>query len=159
MKNQSYREDPFRVVNFKINENGKLVCPAGKEFHFLRSAPIKGNNYGRTEEYYQCENCEGCPMREKCHKSQGNRVVRINQELTAIHEEVIDNLNCIHGALLRINRSIQAEGTFGTIKGNRGYKRASRRGLKMVIFEFSLICCGFNLRKFHNNRLKQQLIA
>ena len=159
MKDEEYREDPFRAVNFKINENGKLVCPAGKEFHFMRSAPIKGNNYGRTEEYYQCENCEGCPMREKCHKSQDNRVVRVNQELTAIHQEVIDNLNCIHGALLRINRSIQAEGTFGTIKGNRGYKRASRRGVKQVVFEFSLICCGFNLRKFHNNRLKQQLIA
>ena len=159
MKDKDYREDPFRAVNFKINENGKLVCPAGREFHFLRSSPIKGNNYGRTEEYYQCENCEGCPMREKCYKAQGNRVIRINEELTSIHEEVINNLNCIHGALLRINRSIQAEGTFGTIKGNRGYKRASRRGLKQVIFEFSLICCGFNLRKFHNNRMKQQLAA
>ena len=159
INDEKYREDPFRAVNFKINENGKLVCPAGKEFHYLYSAPVKGNNYGRTEEYYQCKNCQGCSLKEKCHKSKNNRIIRINQELTSIHKEVIDNLNSVHGALLRINRSIQAEGTFGTIKGNRGYKRDSRRGLKMVLFEFSLICCGFNLRKFHNNRLKQQFAA
>ena len=159
IKDETYREDPFRAVNFKINENGKLVCPAGREFHFMYSSPIKGYHYGRTEEYYKCESCENCPMREKCHKSKEDRVIRVNEELTSIHEEVIDNLNCIHGALLRVNRSIQAEGTFGTIKGNRGYKRASRRGLKMVLFEFSLICCGFNLRKFHNNRMKQLLAA
>ncbi len=36
--------------------------------------------------------------------------------LTKIHKEVLNNLNSIHGALLCINRSIQAEGTFGIIK-------------------------------------------
>ena len=40
----------------------------------------------------------------------------MNRELTAIHREVIENLESIHGALLRMNRSIQAEGVFGIIK-------------------------------------------
>ena len=73
-----------------------MVCPNGKRFYFLRKAPVKGNQYGRTEEYYQCENCEGCPHREKCHKSSQNRIVRINKELTQFHEEVLENLNSIH---------------------------------------------------------------
>lgn len=30
-----------------------------------------------------------------------------------MHKEVLDNLESIQGALLRMNRSIQAEGTFG----------------------------------------------
>ena len=34
-------------------------------------------------------------------------------------QEVIENLESIHGALLRMNRSIQAEGTFGIMKNNR----------------------------------------
>ena len=34
----------------------------------------------------------------------------LNEELTEIHEEVPGNPNSIHGALLRTNRSIQAEG-------------------------------------------------
>ncbi len=46
------------------NENGSLVCPNGKEFHFLHSSPINGNNFGRTEEYYQCEDCSECPHKK-----------------------------------------------------------------------------------------------
>ena len=112
-KDIKYRDNPYRACNFDIDHEGFMVCPNGKRFHFLRSAPVKGNNYGRTEEYYQCEDCSGCPHREKCHKSKENRVVRINEELTRFHKEVLDNLNSVHGALLRMNRSIQAEGTFG----------------------------------------------
>ena len=41
----------------------------------------------------------------------------MNRELTAIHKEVLGNLNSIHGALLCMNRSIQSEGTFGRFKG------------------------------------------
>ncbi len=93
-----------------------MVCPNGKRLHFLRSAPVKGSQFGRTEEYYQCEDCTGCPHREKCHRSEKNPVVRVNEELTRFHNEVLNNLNCIHGALPRMKRSIQAEGTFGGIK-------------------------------------------
>ena len=67
----------------------------------------------------QCEDCSGCPHKEKCCKCKGNRIVRLNEELTQFHAEVLNNLNSIHGALLRMNRSIQSEGTFGTIKWNR----------------------------------------
>ena len=70
-------------------------------------------------------------------------------ELTQFHAEVLNNLNSIHGALLRMNRSIQSEGTFGTVKWNRSYIRARRRGLKSLFLEFGMISCGFNLHKFH----------
>ena len=52
-----------------------------------------------------------------------------------------------------MNRSIQAEGVFGTIKWKRKYKRLRRRGFKAIMLEFGLICCGFNLHKFHLKRL------
>ena len=125
-KNEKYRNDPYRAVNFPINESGLPVCPNGKEFHFIYSRPVRGNKYGRTEEYFQCEDCSGCPYKEKCCKCKGNRIVRLNEELTQFHAEVLNNLNSIHGALLRRNRSIQSEGTFGTIKWNRS--RISGRG-------------------------------
>lgn len=54
-----YREDPFRAVNIKVNEDGDLVCPNKKKFRFLRTAPVKGNRYGRTGEIYRCEDCSG----------------------------------------------------------------------------------------------------
>ena len=100
-KNEKYRNDPYRAVNFPINESGLPVCPNGKEFHFIYSRPVRGNKYGRTEEYFQCEDCSGCPHKEKCCKCKGNRIVRLNEELTQFHAEVLNNLNSIHGALLR----------------------------------------------------------
>ena len=63
-------------------------------------------------------------------------IVCLNEELTQFHAEVLNNLNSIHGALLRMNRSIQSEGTFGTVKWNRSYIRARCRGLKSLFLEF-----------------------
>ena len=152
-KNIKYHNDPYRAVNFRIDENGDLVCPNNKKFHYVYSRPIKGNKYGRTEEFYQCEECANCSHKEKCCKCKGNRIVRINEELTAFHKEVLDNLNCIHGALLRMNRSIQSEGANGIIKWNRSYTRARRRGLNAMNLEIAMICCGFNLHKFHLKKI------
>lgn len=87
-----------------------------------------------------------------CKRSSGNRTVRMNRELTSIHKEVTENLESIHGALLCMNRSIQAEGTFGIIKWDRSYKRLFRRGQEAVILELTLISCGFNLKKYHNKK-------
>ena len=156
---KNYRDNPFRAVNFRMGTDGDLICPNGKKFLFLRSVPVKGNRYGRTEELYQCEDCSGCPYKDKCHRSKNNRVIRLNEELTRFHEQVLANLNCIHGALLRVNRSVQAEGTFGGIKWNRSYTMSRRRGLDGMLLETALISCCFNLHKFHLKSLAKQLAA
>ena len=158
-KDKKYRENPYRAVNFRVDEDGHLICPNDKKFFFLRSAPVKGNQYGRTEEFYQCEDCSGCSHKDKCSKAKDNRTIRLNEELTRFHQEVLANLNCTHGALLRMNRSIQAEGAFGGIKWNRAYTRARRRGLDGMLLETALISCGFNLHKFHLKSLQKQLAA
>ena len=97
--------------------------------------------------------------KERCCKCQGNRIIRINEELTAFHKEVVGNLNSIQGAFLRMNRSIQSEGVFGSIKWNRAYHRIRRRGLQKVLFEISLISCGFNLHKFYLKSFSQKIAA
>ncbi len=153
-ENATYREDPYRVKNFKRDENGNLMCPNGKKFNFVRTQNVRGNKYGRTEEIYQCENCEGCPLRTSCHKSENNRTIQLNEELTAFHNEVLSNLNSTQGALLRMNRSIQVEGTFGVIKYDRLYKRIVRKGLKAVKLEIFMVSMGFNLMKYHNKKYR-----
>ena len=85
--------------------------------------------------------------------------IRLNQELTQIHEEVLENLNCIHGALLRRNHSIQAEGTFGIMKQDRNYRRTRRRSLDFVRTELYLVSIGHNLYKYCNKLKKQQIAA
>ena len=83
-------------------------------------------------------------------------MIHLNEELTSFHREVLNNLECIHGALLRMNRSIQAEGTFGVIKYDRNYKRLVRRGLDSVKLEIILVSIGHNLHKFYNKQKKIQ---
>ena len=156
---EKYHNDPFRAVNFKTNENGELICPNGKAFHFAYRKPVKGNQYGRQEEYYTCEDCSECPYAKQCKKTDKNRTIRINEELSSMHQEVLENLESIHGALLRMNRSIQAEGTFGVIKYDRWYKRTVRRGLDSVRLELFLVSIGHNLYKFHNKQMRRQEAA
>ena len=71
-----------------------------------------------------------------------------------MHREVLDNLNSIQGALLRTNRSIQAEGTFGIMKQDRNYRRIVRRGIKSVLLEVILVSIGHNLYKHYNKSLR-----
>ena len=158
-KDRKYHEGPFRAVNFRIDEQGVMRCPNDKAFHLLYRRSVRGNQYGRKEELYECEDCSGCPYAEKCKKTAKNRTVRINQELTAMHQEVIENLESIHGALLRMNRSIQAEGTFGIMKNDRWYKRIVRRGINSVKLEVLLVAIGHNLYKYQNKKMRNRTVA
>jgi transposase len=159
VKDEKYRDNPFRAVNFKIDDKGNLRCPNNKKMIFSHRKPVKNNNYGRQEEIYRCEDCSGCPYAEQCKKTDKNRTISLNQELTAMHREVLENLECIHGALLRTNRSIQAEGTFGVIKYDRWYKRMVRKGQQRVKLEIYLVSIGFNLHKFYNKQNRLQKAA
>ncbi len=156
---KKYQKDPFRTVNFPIGEDGIMRCPNGKAFHLQYRQNVKGNACGRQEEVYQCEDCSGCPYAEQCKRTDKNRTVRVNRELTAMHREVIENLESIQGALLRMNRSIQAEGTFGIMKNDRWYKRIVRRGMGSVRLEVLLISIGQNLYKFHNKKMRAATAA
>ena len=158
-KDRKYHEDPFRAVNFRIDEQGVMRCPNDKAFHFLYRKNVRGNQYGRKEELYECEDCSGCLYAEKCKKTDKNRTVRINQELTSMHQEVIENLESIHGALLRMNRSIQAEGTFGIMKNDRWYKRIVRRGIHSVKLEVLLVAIGHNLYKYQKKKMRNRTAA
>ena len=159
-KDKKYHNDPYRAVNFKTDEKGNLICPNGKKFIYKYDKHVYKNKYGRTEEIYECEDCSGCPYKDECCKrASGNRTIKMNRELTSIHEEVVDNLESIHGALLCMNRSIQSEGAFGVIKWDRSYKRLFRRGQEAVILELTLISCGFNLYKYHNKKNRVELVA
>ena len=46
-----------RAVNFRTDENGDLVCPNNKKFHYCLQQTYKGRNkYGRTEEFISVKN-------------------------------------------------------------------------------------------------------
>lgn len=61
--------NPYRAVNFHIDETGTLRCPNGRAFRFFYRQHVRGNHFGRQEEVYQCEDCTGCPYAPDCKRT------------------------------------------------------------------------------------------
>lgn len=155
--NMKFHNDPFRSVNFRIDNDGYLICPNNKRFYKLDDVTIKGNKDKRTEERYQCEDCSLCPFKDKCHQSKNNRIIKINRTLTKYHNEVISNLSSEEGIRLRTTRSYMAEGAFAIIKQDYNYRRITRVSLKKVNLELYLVIIGFNLSKYHNLKYRNNI--
>ena len=68
-----------------------------------------------------------------------------------------ENLLSIRGIEIRVNRSIQAEGSFGELKQNMGYIRFRRRGMRKVSAEIMLMCLGINIRKLFSVYKKENI--
>lgn len=79
-----------------------------------------------------------------------------NEVLEQFHEYVDITLGSEFGKELKKQRSIQVEGAFGVIKEDMGFTRFRRRGMKGVTMEFLLVCLGYNLKKYHMYRLRQE---
>ena len=71
-------------------------------------------------------------------------------------------INTPEGRLLRVNRTIQAEGTFALTKEDLEYRRFQCRGKSKVTAEWSLLAIAASLLKLHhkikNDRLGTGLV-
>lgn len=65
----------------------------------------------------------------------------------------------MQGALLRMNRSIQSEGTFGVMKNDRWYKRIVRKSIEQVRLEIFLVSISHNLYKYYNKKQRMSQAA
>ncbi len=104
-------------------------------------------------ELYKFTGCHNCGYAYKCKKLLKNkdldfRLFELIPDYELLKEQARKNLLSPKGIEIRINRSIQVEGTFGQIKQNMNYDRIRRRGLEKVSCEIMLMCLGRNIRKF-----------
>ena len=60
----------------------------------------------------------------------------------------LDMLLTPEGIEMRVNRSCQVEGTFGSLKSNMSYDRFRRTSFSKVDAEMMLTCLGYNMRKY-----------
>ena len=94
---------------------------------------------------------------EKCLKGRkGYKTVSRDVVLNEFYAEVDKNLSTEQGKEMKKQRSVQVEGAFGVIKQDMKFTRFTRRGLKNTKMEFLLVCIGYNLRKYHNYRIKRK---
>lgn len=65
-------------------------------------------------------------------------------------EESLERIKTEEGKLLRMSRSIQAEGAFGEIKADMEFRRFLCRGAKNILAEMTLWGLAHNVNKLHN---------
>ena len=117
--------------------------------HNIGTSQIKNDSgYEQSITGYQAENCTGCPLRGRCHKSKGNRVIEISTNYRRLKEKSKANLKSEKGIKKRKQRSVDVEPVFGNIKQNKGFRRFMLRGSKKVTTEFGLLAIAHNLKKF-----------
>lgn len=116
--------------------------------------PFSSNNHQRNKDgkLYKFIGCNKCGYAYKCKKALKNknldfRLHELIPDYELLKKQARKNLLSPNGIEIRINRSIQVEGTFGQIKQNMNYERIRRRGLEKVSCEIMLMCLGRNIRK------------
>lgn len=108
------------------------------------------NKGGKLYKFVGCNNCNysyKCKKKLK-NKEEDSRLIELIPDYELLKEQARENLLSPKGIEIRINRSIQVEGTFGQIKQNMQYMRIRRRGIDKVSCEIMLMCLGRNIRKF-----------
>ena len=125
---------------------------------------IEGSHHQKFKgsKLYQFEGCLNCPYEYKCREKTKDRTTNIRKYQLNIKEQIYreqakENLLSIKGIEIRINRSIQVEGTFGDLKQNLGYIRFRRRGLEGVLEAIMTMCLAINIRKLFSNYKKDKI--
>ena len=140
---------------FYVFDDGVLCLNSniGEEIKFT-------NNHQKNKKtkLYKFNGCNNCNYSYKCkfklkqeNKEKNYRIVELNIEYELFKEEARNNLLSPKGIEMRINRSIQSEGSFGQIKNNMYYDRVRRRGIEKVGCEIMLECLGTNIRRYLNS--------
>ncbi len=138
-----------RPALYHLDDDGAIRCLNGRAAAKIDAPRHPG---GKGNEFYVVKNCRSCPYRKYCRKftkkKTGPRIFEINMEFLMEKKEAFENLLSPHGIELRVNRSIQIEGTFGIMKQDFMYARMRRRGLDKTNMEIMLNFLGMNIRKY-----------
>lgn len=122
------------------------------------------NKNGRLFKFTGCNNCNysyicKAKMKEK-NRNKDYRIVELNPDYELLKDQAKENLLSPKDIEIRINRSIQVEGTYDQLKQNMQYVRIRRQEMKKVSCEIMLMCLGRNVRKFFtlldNNDIKSK---
>lgn len=144
-----YKPNPFAIEQLLYDEQqDTFTCPNGKLLRYKATHRYHSpNGYESQRRLYICDDCSGCPLKEKCTKAQGNRQVKISHRLWQLRNQAREKLLSDKGKALRAQRSIDVETVFGRIKQDWGFRRFLLRGLEKVKIEWGLLCIAHNLTK------------
>lgn len=148
-KKSKKTKNEFHQNNLHYNpEKDCYYCPMGQQMYHTGTKKVKSEaGYEKTVDVYQAENCRGCPLRSRCHKSKYNRRIEVNHRLNKLKAKAKKRLLSKKGLENRSQRPVDVEAVFGNLKQNKGFKRFMLRGLEKVEIETALLAIAMNLKK------------
>ena len=157
---KKFAKEIGRKENMHYDKNSDCyICHNGKKVEKIKKRTVKtASGYLKEETHYYCSECDGCPYREKC--MSGNnwkkplekryKKLTVSRVFEELREEEYRRINSEEGKTLRMNRSVQAEGSFADIKGDCGFTRFLCRGNENVLAEYVLFAMAHNLGWLHS---------
>ena len=140
------------------SEKDFFICQNGKKLK-MEGVKLRKSKTGYESEktIYTCEDCSDCNYKSKCIK--GNNCKTPLEERTKKFEtskkfnrqrkEDLERILSDEGCLIRMNRSIQAEGSFAQVKQDMNFRRFMCRGQRNVLAESTLLAMAHNINKMH----------
>ena len=95
-QNENYNsKHPFAANKLFYNqEQDCYICPMGQQMNFTGTYIRKtSTGFGQTVKRYQAGNCATCPLNGACHKSRGNRIIEVNENLNRQKQKAFELLN------------------------------------------------------------------
>lgn len=159
-KTRKYKNDISKRENMVYDKkNDTYTCKNEKKLVVTGTKQSKSKTgYISKKTQYTCEDCTGCEYKTKCIRGNNSKLAledRIKKlEVSKVFQlkrlENLERIRTTEGCRLRMNRSIQAEGSFGEVKSNMNFRRYLCKGKRNVLVESILLGIAHNMNKFHN---------
>jgi len=166
-KTRKYKKDISRFENMDYDAHGDFyICKNDKKLLKTKVFTRKNRAGFKSEKTeYICEDCTECIFKEKCMKGnhwkkpveERTKRLEVSKEFMRYRKEDLERILTDEGIELRINRSIQAEGSFAQIKQDMGFRRFLTRGKSNVLTESILLALGHNMKKLHRKIQDERL--
>lgn len=158
-KTRRYRNDISRRENMAYDkENDRYTCKAGNYLE-ARSTYIKktASGYSRKVTVYQCDKCKGCQFKSECIKGRNWKTpedgrfkkLNVSRKFEEQRRRCLERIVSEESCMLRMNRSIYAEGAFAVMKEDRNFRRFLTRGNLKVTAECILMAVSQNIAQLH----------
>ena len=159
-KTRKYKNDIGKIENMEYDKISDFyTCKNNRK---LTVSHIRHNKtktgYVSEKTIYTCENCSDCPYKSDCIKDNNcktplgerTKVLQVAKTFIKHRKEDLERIISDEGALYRMNRSIQAEDSFGDIKQDIQFRRYLSKGTANVLAESTLLAIARNINKLHN---------
>ena len=158
-KTRKYRKDIGRRENMTYDEQEDCyICYDNRKLVVVKERIRHNRNgYASTETIYECLTCDGCPCKEQCihgnnwsiPMEQRTKRVWVSKVMKEKRRKALERITTDYGTQLRVNRSIQAEGSFAMIKEAMGFRQYLYRGRENVLAQSVLAAIAHNINKLH----------